>query len=147
MTTIYDRLKQDHDKHRAILDKLARTHGDSDERRVLFDEIKAEVDAHAAAEEQTFYASLIERQDGTEKARHSIAEHKEAADILEELAEMEFDSTGWLTRFKTFKDELEHHMQEEEDEVFPKARKLISDSDAKALAARFAQRKDAELSR
>lgn len=145
MTTIYDRLKKDHDKHRAILDRLAQTHGDSDERRALFNEIKSEVDAHAAAEEQTFYASLIEQHDGTEKARHSIAEHKEAADILEELAEMEFDSSGWLTRFKTLKDELEHHMQEEEDEVFPKARKLISQSDARDLAAKFSERKDAEL--
>lgn len=144
MTNIFEAIKADHDDHRRVLDTLDNTQGDSAERRELFATLKQEVEAHAAAEEQTFYASLIAEPDGQDKARHSISEHKEASDLIEELEEMEFSSTGWLTKFRSLKDALEHHMDEEEDEVFARARKLISESEAQKLAGDFKARKQDE---
>lgn len=144
MTNIYEAIRADHDDHRRVLDKLDNTQGDSAERRELFATLKQEVEAHAAAEEQTFYASLIAEPDGQDKARHSISEHKEASDLIEELDEMDFSSTGWLTKFRSLKDALEHHMEEEEDEVFARARKLISESEAQKLAGEFEARKQDE---
>jgi hypothetical protein len=144
MTDIYARIKEDHDSHRRILDILDKTHGDSDGRRELFAKLKAEVEAHTAAEEETFYAALIVEPDGRDKARHSISEHKDAADLIDELEDMDLASTGWLTKFRSLKESLEHHMDEEEDEVFAKARGLIPDSEADRLGKVFAERKSAE---
>lgn len=138
---IYDRLKQDHDRQRDLAAKIAETTGDSDDRHRLWDEFKAEVEAHANAEEQTFYATLIEDPDTQEKARHSVSEHKDAADLLEELSTLEMSSGGWLQKFKKLKDELEHHVDEEENEVFSKARQVISEDEATRLAEQFDERK------
>lgn len=142
---IYERLIKDHNTHRTLLEQLAETSGDSEERRALYSQLKEDVTAHANAEEQSFYAVLIAEQESQEKARHSIHEHQEAEHLFSALDEMEFSSTGWLTKFKSLKEELEHHMKEEEDEVFVLAKTVISDEKADALQQEFDDCKKAEL--
>ena len=53
MTDIFTRLKQDHDRHREMLDRVAATSGDSKERREAFEKLRIDVSAHANAEEQS----------------------------------------------------------------------------------------------
>ena len=144
MTDIFTRLKQDHDRHRAMLERVADTSGDTKERRDSFKKLRIDVSAHANADEQSLYAEMISRPDLQDKGRHSVAEHKEAEDIFEELVDMEFSSTGWLARFKTLRERLEHHMDEEENEIFVAARKDLSDERAQELAKIFDQRKPIE---
>ena len=143
---IYQRLKDDHGKQRGLAAGLMETSGDSDERRRLFAAFKDEVEAHAAAEEQTFYAALIACTDGQDQARHSIAEHKDAADLIEEIEGTDMSHGGWLLKFEKLKEELEHHLKEEEDDVFPLARKLISEREARELGERFDELKAEKLS-
>ena len=138
---IYQKLKDDHGKQRGLLGGLENTTGDSDERKRLFQALKEELEAHAAAEEQTFYAELIAMSEGHEKARHSVAEHKEADDLIDELSSMDMSEGGWLIRFRHLRERLEHHVDEEEEEVFPLAKKLIKDSRAKELAEEFEKTK------
>jgi iron-sulfur cluster repair protein YtfE (RIC family) len=145
MSDIYTVIKQEHDNHRRVLAQLAETQGDSAERRELYQTMKQEVEAHTAAEEQTFYARLMAEPDGQERARHSVSEHKEADDIIEEMDEMAFSSTGWLTKFRSLKKALEHHMDEEENEVFRLAKKLITADEAAELGVEFEERKSEEL--
>jgi len=144
MTDIFTRLKQDHDRHREMLDRVAETEGDSKERRETFEKLRIDVSAHANAEEQSLYAEMLSRPDLQDKGRHSVAEHKEAKDYFEDLVDMDFDSSGWLTRFKTLKEQLEHHMDEEEDEIFVAARKDLSTERAEVLARIFDDRKPVE---
>ncbi|MBT8096103.1 MAG: hemerythrin domain-containing protein [Woeseia sp.] len=143
---IYQRLTEDHGKQRGMAAGLAKTEGDSAERNRLFEEFCNELEAHAAAEEQTFYAELIATNDGQEKARHSVAEHKQAADLIKKLQQTDMSSSAWLQTFKKLKEEVEHHVDEEENEVFPLAQQLISEQRANELADEFAARKEAELS-
>lgn len=145
--TIFARLKQDHDKHRTLLDLIDKTHGDSEGRQELFGKFKTEVTAHAAAEEETLYATMLADPDLRHEGQHSVAEHKEIEDFLEELEEMDYASTGWLARFRTMKDRYLHHIDEEEEEMFVKAAKGLSDQTEKALAKKFEQRKPDELER
>lgn len=58
---------------------------------------------------------------------------------------MDMSSSGWLQKFKKLKEDLDHHMDEEEKEVFSMARKIIDDRQAEQLAQEFNGRKDAEL--
>lgn len=142
---IYERLKQEHERQKDLACKIMQTSGDSEERNRLFCELFKEAEAHAAAEEQTLYATMMEKPDGQEKARHSVHEHKEAADLLKELKELSMGSGGWIHKFEKLKKELEHHIEEEEKEVFARAKTLISDKKATLLAQRFDERKEAEL--
>lgn len=142
---IYERLKADHETQKDLAAKLAETSGDTDERRELFEALRSEAEAHAAAEEQTFYAALIATPEGQEKARHSVSEHKEAADHLGELSEVDMASPAWLPKLKQLREELEHHIEEEEGEVFRLARKLWDEARAEQLASEFEDRKKSEL--
>ena len=144
---IFARLKEDHDKHRTLLDLLEKTEGDSDGREELFERFRTEVMAHAAAEEETLYATMMKDPDLREDATHSVAEHKEISDFLEELTEKDFSSPGWLPRFKEMKDRYLHHIEEEENEMFIAAAKDLSESEEKKLAEKFEQRKPDEIER
>ena len=144
---IFERLKQDHDRHRTMLAKIDEAKGDSAERRALFEAFRVEVTAHAAAEEESLYATMLAKPDLREDAQHSVSEHKEIDDFLEELDEMEFSSPGWLTRFRAMRDRYEHHIDEEEEEMFPDAAKELTDAEEARLAEVFKRRKPAELER
>ena len=145
MTDIYQAILADHKRHRELLDKIADTSGDSEQRRKFWDDFYYDVSAHAAAEEETFYSKLLEEPHGQDKARHSVHEHQEMDDIMIELSEMDFSSPGWLARFKTLKHDYEHHMEEEENEIFNAAKKLFSDTEETEFAENFAKRKAAEF--
>lgn len=144
---IFEDLKQDHDRHRDLLARIAETSGDSDERRTLFEELRQELQAHAAAEEESLYATMLGNPDLRDEARHSVSEHKEIDDMLGELVEMDMASSGWLTRFKTLRHRYLHHIDEEEEEMFPAAAKDLSDTTKAKLAAVFEKRKPKELAR
>ncbi len=143
-TKIFARLKADHDRHRDLLDRIDATQGDSDERRYLFETFRVEVTAHAASEEMSLYATMLANPDLRDKAQHSVAEHKEIEDFLTELYEMDFSSTGWLTRFRTMKDRYLHHIDEEEEEMFPQAEKGLSDAKKRELIKIFEKEKPKE---
>ncbi|GGB63933.1 hemerythrin domain-containing protein [Henriciella pelagia] len=145
MSTIYETLKQDHDRHRQLLASIADTSGDSEERRELWDKFFHDVSAHAAAEEETFYSKLISTEDGQPEGRHSVAEHKEIDDMIEELNEIEFSSPAWLAKFKEMRDRYEHHIDEEEEDIFPVAQENIGKDGTGKIGSAFEKRKEAEL--
>jgi hemerythrin-like domain-containing protein len=82
--------------------------------------------------------------DAQAEGRHSVAEHKELDDMLQELNDMDMSSPGWLTRFKTMKDRYEHHIEEEEEDIFPVAKDVIGTDKSGEIAAEFAERKKEE---
>src|SRR5690606_21831814 len=145
MDNIYKKLKEDHNHHRELLEKIAETHGDSPERKALWEQFYYDVKAHAAAEEETFYAPLMEEIKGQPKARHSVTEHAEVDEMIMTLNKMDFSSSGWLSRFKKMKEEYEHHADEEENKIFDRARKIFSNDDAQHMAENFVKRKKAEM--
>lgn len=144
MTSIYDAIRADHDNHRTLLNRIEDTSGDSAERQAAWKEFYEDVKSHAAAEEETFYSKLISKTWGQDAARHSVHEHQQLDDIMEELNEGDMSSPGWLTRFKTLKHDYEHHMDEEEDEVFARAQEVIPDDEIDGYGQRFERRKTKE---
>lgn len=143
--TIFKDLKADHDKHRKLLEQLGETQGDSDERRALFEELRKELQAHAAAEEESLYATMLANPELRDEARHSVSEHKEIDDYLGELVEIEMSSSAWLMKFKDLRHRYLHHIDEEEEEMFPSAAKTLSAETEKKLAKVFEDRKPKEL--
>ncbi|RVT85863.1 hemerythrin domain-containing protein [Rhodobacteraceae bacterium CCMM004] len=144
MPDIYTAIKQDHDEHRELLDRIAETTGDSDARKEAWRTFYYEVKSHAAAEEETFYSKLISKTWGQDAARHSVHEHQQLDDLMEELNEMDMSHGSWLEKFKTLRHEYEHHIEEEENEVFTRAREVVADSEIEGYGARFLERKEEE---
>lgn len=144
---IFEDLKRDHERHRELLDQLADTKNESDDRRELFDELRKELQAHAAAEEESLYATMLGCPDLRDEARHSVSEHKEIDDKLGELLEIDMGSGRWLDSFKTLQHRYLHHIDEEEEEMFPSASEALSAATEERMADVFEERKPRELER
>lgn len=144
---IFADLKADHDRQRDLLEQLGETSGASEERKTLFETLRRELQAHAAAEEESLYATMLGCPDLREDARHSVSEHKEVDDMLGELVELDMSSSGWLVKFKAMRDRYLHHIDEEEEEMFPTAAEGLSKEAEKRLAEVFEKRKPRELER
>lgn len=132
--TLFEALREDHDTQRTLLDLLIKTHGDSEGREELFAKVKKALTSHAAAEERALYIPMMEVDMTQEKARHSVAEHHEIDELVEELGDTDFSSPGWLATAKKLRDLVTHHLDEEEQEVFQLAGRALS-ADAKVRLA------------
>lgn len=144
MPDIYSAIKADHDSHRELLETIADTSGASDTRKQAWSDFYEDVKSHAAAEEETFYSKLISKTWGQDAARHSVHEHQQLDDLMEELNEMDMSQGAWLEKFKTLKHEYEHHMDEEENEVFTRAKEVIPEDEIAGYGDRFEARKKEE---
>ncbi|MBX7531905.1 hemerythrin domain-containing protein [Qipengyuania sp. 1XM1-15A] len=143
-TEIFARLKKDHDKHRELLDKLLQTSGDTKEREELFEELTKELKSHAAAEEQALYSTMLRKPPTTDETRHSVAEHHEIDEALNDLAATDMSEGGWLTKFKNFDHHYRHHIEEEEEDHFPDFEKHLDEKDMEHMRAVFDRRKEEE---
>jgi hypothetical protein len=144
---IFADLKADHDRQREMLAKVARMKGDGDERRELYEALQLDISAHAAAEEETLYATMLADPELRDDARHSVSEHKEVDDYFGELADLKFGGEAWEKKYKEMRHRYEHHIDEEEEEMFPAAAKELSDAEAERLGRIFEKRKPKELER
>lgn len=141
---IYTRLTADHDAHRELADALLEA-STPKERQTLFERLRRDVEAHANAEEQTFYSALLAQADAQELARHSIVEHEEIEDLFEAVERAGPEGEGWSDAVEKLVDRLKHHMHEEEDDVFPKAQRILKAHKAVAMVQAFEARKDDNL--
>lgn len=144
---IYAELKADHDRQRALLQQIEGTSRTSEERRDLFEELRKELMAHAAAEESSLYATMLADPELRDEARHSVSEHKEVDDLLGELVETPPHDLGWMTKFEQMKHRYLHHIDEEEEEMFPSAAKQLPKQEEERIAKVYEERKPAELER
>ena len=135
--TLFEALREDHDTQRTLLGLLIKTHGDSDGREELFEKVKKALTRHAAAEERALYIPMMELDMTQEKARHSVAEHHEIDELVEELEDTDFSSPGWLASARKLHELVTHHLDEEEQEVFQLAGRALSDDDKARLAGTY----------
>lgn len=134
---IFEAIREDHDTQRELGKELIKTSGDSSKRHELFVEYKKELHVHENAEERHFYIPLIDHDLTQEMARHGIAEHHEIDELIEQLDETDYSSTGWLTIAKKLVDEVEHHLEEEEHRIFQMAGKVLKDNQKSNLAIEY----------
>ena len=134
---IFEALRKDHDIQRELLKKLVQTSGDTKLRDNIFKSLKNELETHADGEERFFYKPLIDSDKTQQKDRHSIAEHHELDELIEKLEETDYDSSAWLKIAKDLQEKVEHHLEEEEHEVFQMAGKVLSENNKGKLANEY----------
>ena len=132
---IYSYLKKDHDKVNKLMKQITEARA-AEERQELFDTMSSELLLHASTEEQTFYRALEERggKQLQEKADHAEQEHDEIESLIQQLRKSNPEESAWLINFGVLKHAVEHHVEEEEGEIFDKARKILSEHQAERLA-------------
>lgn len=121
-------LKKDHDEVKALLKQLVELKGDDiDEKRRLSQRIIRELMVHERIEEDLFYPAY--KQAADEKGKDLIAESKEehhvVDTIMDELETVDLEAREFDAKMKVLKENVEHHIQEEEEKMFPKARELL----------------------
>ena len=123
--TIYSHLHREHDAIKKALNKItAFGKEDSAEKSLSFDELKIMLLTHAKAEEDAFYDKLKALPELQDKIKQSQEEHNEAESLLEELSQEHLAGADWQQKFLLLKDNIEHHIQEEEDNIFKLAKSL-----------------------
>lgn len=144
---IYDLLKEDHKKVKALFRKVeATTERATVTRQELFEKIKTELEVHTTIEEELLYPELRDAEKTHEMILEAIEEHKVVKELLVELANMPVDAENWAAKLKVMIENVEHHVEEEESDLFPKAKKVLSDEEAEDIADRaLAMKKDMGL--
>jgi len=143
-------LKEDHERVAAIFEKLEPTTERAIKtREELFARLKTELEAHTQLEEQIFYPALKEEEETRDITLESIEEHRVVKALLKEMEGMQVDSEQWTAKLAVLKENVEHHVEEEEGEMFPKARKALPKEKLEALGARIeaAKKRSAASSR
>jgi hypothetical protein len=141
---VFGRLVEDHDRHRALFAMVEQTDPKSPDRNRLFRELVREVKAHAAAEEQALWSSVLRNPDTTEDARHAVHEHKQIDEMIADLAARDMTTAEWMRRLGALKEKYLHHIREEEQEQFVAAEKHLSATDIRHMKRVFNRRKREE---
>ena len=134
---IFEALRNDHDKQRALINLLLDTHGKSDVRSEYYQQLKTELEAHAVAEERYFYAPLMQLDNTVGLSRHGVAEHHQIDKYIAELDHIEMSSPQWLATFKKLAHKVDHHLAEEEHEFFQQAGKALTEKDKNKMADNY----------
>jgi hypothetical protein len=141
---IYDVILADHEKARGMIAKLDKTKDDEGEKRAkLFAKLKVELMMHQHVEESVFYNTLKDIEATRPDALEAINEHHVVDTLLEELDVMPKEGDEWKAKFGVLKELVEHHMDEEEDEFFDHAKKVIDDETAGRMATAMREKKAA----
>jgi hypothetical protein len=140
----FDLLKKDHKKVAELLDKLEKTtERGLKTRDQLFQQVKEELELHTAIEEEIFYPALQQEDETKDITLEAFEEHKIVKTLLEELESMPKDDEQWSAKLTVLKENVEHHVEEEEGEMFKKAKKALSDDELEDLGNRMAEEKKA----
>jgi hypothetical protein len=145
--TIYDILHKEHETVQGILDKIDETDGGA-ARSKLLEQLKANLLPHMHAEEQVFYKPLRGGEDETrETALDATEEHRAARHVLQELERLSPDGELWKARFHVLKESIEHHVEEEEGEVFKTSKSEFSTEEAVEIGRQFLASKEEFIAR
>ena len=138
-------LREDHRKLKALLRELEPTTERAVKTRAeLFERIKADLTAHEIVEEEVFYPTLKEHPRAKLIVLEGYEEHGVVDTLLGELDALPVDHETWGPKAKVMIENIEHHIEEEEGDMFVKARQVLDRAELEALGSAMAARK-AEL--
>ena len=135
-------LKNDHDKVKDLLARLEKTTERGEKtREELFATIKAELTVHETIEEEIFYPALKEHPKAKDLVLEGYEEHHVVDTVMAELEGLDVTDETWGAKATVMKENVEHHIEEEESEMFAQARKVFDKAELQDLGDRMAERK------
>jgi hypothetical protein len=136
-------LKDDHAKVKKMLEELDGTTERAEKTRTeIFGRLKHELTIHETIEEEILYPALKEFAKTRDIALEAYEEHHVVDQIVGELETTPVTDETWGAKLTVMKENLEHHIEEEEDEMFKQARQVMDRGELDELGERMAARKD-----
>src|ERR1051325_9885437 len=133
-------LKADHRKVAELFEELESAGGK--QKLVVFDQIKMELELHTHIEEKIFYPAVEEPKETHDLTLEAYQEHDVVKQLLKELSGAKSANDEWEARAKALQENVEHHVDEEENELFKKARKMLSSQELETLGEEMQAEKD-----
>jgi hemerythrin-like domain-containing protein len=122
-------LKEDHERVRGLLAELEKTTEKAGSKREkLLATIEQELKVHTKIEEDVFYPAFFDACQKTDDKKlyyEAIEEHHVVDLVLPEIKQADPSTARFAAKAKVLKDLVEHHAEEEESEMFPRARTLM----------------------
>lgn len=132
-----DMLKKEHRAVEELFEKFEKA-GSPDAKRKVFEQIADALAVHATIEEKHFYPAA--KGDGTEDLLlEAVEEHLEVKRVIADLLELDASDETFEAKVKVLQENVEHHVNEEEGELFPKVQKLLDDEKLETIAAEMEQ--------
>lgn len=138
---LFQTLKKDHQEVKSLFKKLTEAK-QADQRTQLLEQLDLEITPHMRAEERTLYTALQKSKDAKEDALEAFEEHHAARLIMHELQDLSADDDRFLAKSMVLKEMVEHHLKEEEKDIFKDMREAFSADEAGKLLERFNQEKE-----
>jgi hypothetical protein len=127
---------------RQLLDELeSTTERGVKTRAELFATIKGELMVHEAIEEEIFYPALKDHPKAEDIVLEGFEEHHVVDLVMAELEGLPVDDESWGAKAKVMKENVEHHMEEEEGEMWKQARSVFDKAELEELGERMEARK------
>lgn len=144
---IFDQLKTEHDLVKSLFKKAE--DASPGERQRLLERIEEELIPHARGEEKTIYSVLHERTAAHPRKEEELLnltneayeEHRAVDELLADLKETDVQDEKWLAKLTVIKENIEHHIKEEENELFKQAKHILKEGEAEALLEAYIEAK------
>ncbi len=103
------------------------------QKQALFEKIRTELETHTHIEETAFYPVLEEYEELKDMVAEAYEEHKEVKTLLREISGLTADGENFDAKVTELKENVEHHVEEEENELFPQIEQLIEDAELQRI--------------
>jgi hemerythrin superfamily protein len=136
----FNLLKADHRKVEKLFSQLESASGQAKMR--VFEQIKTELDLHTHIEEKIFYPALEKPKQTHDLTLEAYEEHNVVKKLLQELSRAKTPNEEWEAKAKVLQENVEHHVEEEEKELFVKAEAALSEEQIEALGEQMEAEKE-----
>lgn len=142
MTDPIQMLKQDHERVRAMLDRMKTV--DPDLRHQMVADLERDLKIHSQLEEEIVYPAYRDATTGTEDRQlyfEATEEHHVMDMVVPELKMMVKDSERFVARVSVARELIQHHIEEEEEDMLPKLREMLGEQRLEQMGSRLVERK------
>lgn len=143
---ILNLLKEDHKEVSDLLEQMSKTtERGAKKRQQLFEEMKTALIAHSHAELEVFYKPLLEKGDEQDPLLEAEVEHQVVERLLMDIEQTDPTDEKWLAKVTVLQELIEHHVKEEEKEIFKMARDTFEKDELEQMGQEFEARKEQEM--
>jgi hemerythrin-like domain-containing protein len=141
----FNLLKADHRKVEELFKRLEQESGKR--KLTVFEQINTELELHTHIEEKIFYPALEKPEATHDLALEAYEEHDVVKKLLKSLSRARTANDEWEAQAKVLQENVEHHVEEEENELFKKARSVLSAEEIETLGEQMEAEKERKQGR
>jgi hemerythrin superfamily protein len=125
-------LKEDHQRVQELFDQVKATENEKQHKQ-LYKKIRIELETHAYAEEKVLYPTLKKYEEFEETVLEAIEEHLQMKTLIRAMDRLSDGNERFDAKLKVLIDNVEHHVEEEEGELFPQVEEQLSEEELEAI--------------